>query len=166
MYVEVMTRTALLVVFGVAAVQKGRHRASFFTFVASLRALGLGSASSIAAYAVVAAEAVVTLSLVVPSTVDLGYVLALALLAVFVAGIARASRSGVPVACRCFGSGSAPLGVRHLIRNALLGGLAVLGLVADDGSLGAGAALAAIGGLAIALILIRWDDLTYLVVPS
>ncbi|SNS63110.1 hypothetical protein SAMN05421812_101188 [Asanoa hainanensis] len=162
MYVEVVTRTALLVVFGVAAVQKGRSQAAFLAFVSALRSFGLGGAARPVGYAVVAAETVAALLLAWPHTVTAGYLLALALLTVFMAGIVRASRSPTPVACRCFGFGGGPLGIRHLIRNAVLGGMAVVGLLADRGPVDAGAALAAIGGLFVALVVIRWDDLAYL----
>lgn len=56
---------------------------------------------------------------------------ALLLLSCFTVVLGRALRRGVEVHCACFGSaGGSPLSWIELARNALLGGLAVLGLAA------------------------------------
>jgi hypothetical protein len=89
------------------------------------------------------------------------------LLTVLSAGIALALRRGVRATCACFGATARPLGVRHLVRNALLitvvlAGITVRALTTAP-TAGIGGALVGLAGGAVgALILVRLDDLVEL----
>jgi hypothetical protein len=93
----------------------------------------------------------------------LGSVLCLAL----TLGLFLAVRRGSRQPCHCFGSSSEPLGYHHVARNALLLALASTGLACSvaAGGRSAGAAevtLAAIGGLAAAMLFIFFVDIAAL----
>jgi hypothetical protein len=111
--------------------------------------------------AVPAAELVLALLLVLRS--PFGGLVALALLALFSAVLARQLRQGATLACGCFGSaGREPISVAHLVRNMLLAVLALAALAAPDQpvmpSLPAviAATTAAVTGLvAVALVRVR-----------
>ncbi|MEU0483354.1 MauE/DoxX family redox-associated membrane protein, partial [Streptosporangium sp. NPDC006013] len=92
-------------VFVIALAGKVRGRAALDEFVASIVALGMfpRARSVVAAYALLGAEAVVTLALVLPYTLLLGFAAATALLIVLTAGISVALRRGRHTPCRCFG---------------------------------------------------------------
>jgi len=170
MYPQIAARVALAAVFLVASVQKGRGRAAFDEFVGMLRALGIRRPGPAVAVGVIAAEVVTAGLLAGPGTADAGLALSLLLLVAFMAGIAVATRRPVPVPCRCFGATGQPLGRRHLVRNAGLAVLAVVGLlaprlVADTALLTGGVILSVLGGLILALVFVRWDDVAYLVSP-
>jgi uncharacterized membrane protein YphA (DoxX/SURF4 family) len=165
--VELACRVMLAVVLGFAAASKLRGRRAFRDFVESLSALGVPARAPLA-HAVVAAEiSAIVLLVLVPSA---GFPLAMALVVGFTVVVARAIRSGVRVACRCFGASQTALGPAHLVRNLLLLLVAVAGTAAwlhgDGGPLAFDTAAAAcgagiIGGAAVA----RWDDLAALVWP-
>ncbi|WP_418955694.1 MauE/DoxX family redox-associated membrane protein [Streptomyces tritici] len=168
-YLGLAARLLLVLVFLAAVVGKTRRRPAFTGFAASLAALRLfprGLATPVAA-ATVGAEALTAVLLAVPATAAAGLGLAIAVLAAFVAGILAARRGGRLVPCHCFGATSAPLGLPHVIRNALLVAVAAVGLAALTAAPGAvhpgGLALAA-GTAAIgALMVVRMDDLLALV---
>ena len=99
-----------------------------------------------------------------------GLVLSALLLVVLTAGIAIEVRRGTTAGCACFGVVSHRLGTRHLVRNALLVVCVVAGLAAypmvRTQTVRPGEALVALaGGLVVALILIRLDDLVDLFAP-
>ncbi|MEV0386486.1 MauE/DoxX family redox-associated membrane protein [Nonomuraea sp. NPDC050643] len=176
-YLAVACRCLIAVVFGVSLIGKLRGRAAFAEFgratrrmlsaVPPWRAVSHATAARVA-YVVAGAEAFVAVSLVVPSTVvpeaaGAGLVVAAGLLIAFSAGIAMVLRAGVRTPCRCFGSSSAPVGRPHLVRNAVLLGAAITGLLAGPGNAGplhaAGVAIAATVAVVIAVLVIRLDDL-------
>jgi hypothetical protein len=164
-YLDIACRACLILVFVVAAFGKLRSRTEFRAFAESLRPLGADRAAG----AVAAAEIATIALLALPS--GWGYVAAVAMLATFVAGIARLVRSEQRVTCNCFGTGGRELGRPHLIRNCLLSLVAVAGLAADlltEIRLDSVpvAAIAAAGGAVISLIFIRWDDLSFLLSPG
>jgi hypothetical protein len=107
-----------------------------------------------------------------PRTVRPGAVVALALLTAFVLVIVRSMRRRSVTACACFGSGGAPLGPVHLVRNAVLGAAAVLVLAHGSGEgfgggVPAAGAVCAVGGALIATVLVaRLDDLVALLSPA
>ncbi|MBE1486638.1 MauE/DoxX family redox-associated membrane protein [Plantactinospora soyae] len=166
-YLEMACRVLLGVVFLVSAASKLRNRSAFDAFAVGLRDTGLVSAGNTRRIGVltVAAEVGVVLLLAVPATVPIGYLLAGALLAVFVGGIGLMMRRGVDATCPCFGVSTTRLGGRQVIRNAVLLAIAGTGLVAALAGTGvgsgewAGLLLAAVTGAVVALIVVRLDDI-------
>ena len=165
-------RAMLAVVMGAAAASKLRRR-DFVSFVEALRGFGVPEALAHVtraqlAGAIVALEAAAAVLLLVAPVA--GLALALGLVAAFTVALRSVVRSGRRVACRCFGASTAPVGVAHLVRNAVL--LAVIGTGVAATALAAGAVVAppaqlaaiALGVLAGAAVT-RWDDLAYLVAP-
>lgn len=132
-YLELTCRALLGAVFLVSGLTKVAGRGSFLAFARSARRLGsLPRAWTLpVARAVVAAELAVVCLLAIPETVaaDFGFGLAAGLLVVFSAAIAASLRRGEREPCRCFGPSDAPLGWRHVLRNAILAGVALLGLL-------------------------------------
>jgi len=95
---------------------------------AGFRALGLSRAPALARI-VPAVELLLAVALL--AAPRLGGAAALALLAAFSAVLVHALRRGVEVRCACFGqAGGPPLSFVDLVRNGLLGGLALLALPA------------------------------------
>lgn len=161
-YLDIAARSLLMLVFAVAVISKLRSASAFREFADSLSTLGARRFAG----AVVAAETATVVLLAIP--VGWGYLLVIALLTVFIAGIARAIRAGQPVACRCFGAGGRKLGPTHIVRNSLLVLIAAIGL--GSGLLTSGpldslalAGIAAAGGAVLSLLFIRWDDMVFLV---
>lgn len=117
-----------------------------------------------AARAVLAAEGASVLLLLTPWTVLPGLVLAAGLLGVFAAAAWSVRRRGIRATCRCFGRSDAPLGLRHVVRDALLGLAALAGLAGSG--LGApavpGLALGAGCGFLLALGAVYLDDIAML----
>lgn len=172
-YVIFAARVVLGCVFLVSTVSKLRGRAAFRAFRLSLRELSVLPRAWVtpAAALTAGAELCVVLLLLTGSTTVLGSALAVVLLAGFSAAIAISLRRGVRAPCRCFGRTSRPLGVPHLARNALLlvvAASAVAASLAAPAASGAaalhpaGAAVAAAAGLALALVVIVFDDIVEL----
>lgn len=152
-------------------------------FVASLRPLRLIPARLVRPVAAVVTviEVAVALGLgwaIVAELVELpgdravglvSLVLAGLLLAGLTAGIILALRRGADARCACFGVSEQPLGARHVIRNSVLFGAVLAGLVVHGVGAGspevAGLVLALAGGAVVALIVIRIDDLIELFAP-
>lgn len=173
LYLLTTCQVLLAGVFVLALASKVRGRADFAAFAASIRALGLfsGAGSAVAAYALVGAEAVVVLLLLLPSTVIAGLAAAGATLAAMTAGILAALRGGKRGTCRCFGASEAPLGRVHVVRNLLLitgaaTGLAAAFAGAESPAHPAGLALAAVVAAVGILIVVRLDDLVALFTTS
>jgi hypothetical protein len=123
-------------------------------------------------YAGVVAGGIVTVeaacALVVPVSAVVGLIGCLGVLTVFCGGIVAVLSRGVTASCACFGATGAPLGRQHLVRNGLLAGIALGGLVANselDPQPG-GVLSAAFAGLIGAALLISFDDLVELFLPS
>ena len=169
--VEVALRTLLAVVFGVAFISKVRSRAAYAEFTASLGDIRwLGGGRRQAASAVIPVlEAAVTLMLVVPAVVPLGFGVGVALLAGFTAVTAREVSKGHAIRCRCFGAGGGQIGPAQIARNVVLlalsiGGLALALAPVGHGGVGAAGLVIAIGlALVAGLAIVRWDDLASLV---
>jgi hypothetical protein len=175
-YLRLSAIAATLLVFAVAAWSKAYGRAARQAFAASLRPLRLVPDRYVGALAVAAIAAEFTVAAVlawallgalgtVPGTDPAGRVgltAAAALLVVLSAGIARALRRGTAATCACFGATARPLGRRHLVRNSLIGAIALAGLAAGAGDAHrglAGSVGALIAGAAAALTLMHLDDL-------
>ncbi|MEU8234557.1 MauE/DoxX family redox-associated membrane protein [Actinoplanes sp. NPDC048967] len=159
MSIHAVARTALFLVFAVAALAKLRRPAQFRD---SLRAMRLVPAALVAPVArlVIATEGAIAVSLVVPRTGRVGLVGAVAVLSVFTGTLVFVA-SRRRAACHCFGASRAPVGWWHVARGAALVALAALGAVAPAG--GPGATIAGAGaGLACAALAIHLDTLTEL----
>jgi hypothetical protein len=156
------------VVFSFSAVTKLRSRAAFDGFAQSVRALVPLPSGLVRPVAggVILAEVSIPLLLSVPETRPWGFGLAGLLLVAFTVVVARAVRGPADTPCRCFGSTRRPLSRRHLVRNAMLLFMAALGGAVAVGDSGlptvAGASLAAVGGLAVAIALVAYDDIVEL----
>lgn len=167
--VFVAARVLLGVVFAVSAASKVRpadHRA-FRRTVRDWTGGRLPAAPPAAALVVLEAAVPVLLALR-PAA---GLALAVVLLAGFTAAILGRLRQGDAGACRCFGSTDVPVSSVHVVRNAVLLAVALVGLLTGPGAAAAsrwdGSTLAA-GGLALVLgvLVVRLDDLVALLAPS
>ncbi|GIH67168.1 MauE/DoxX family redox-associated membrane protein [Microbispora siamensis] len=119
-YVSLSLRLALAGVLLVSAVGKARDRDAFVAAVRRIgRVRGRGSSAAVAAL-VAAGELTAALTLPWPATAPFGLGLAGALLVAFTVALAVAVRAGTGGPCACFGPSSAPVGARHLVRNAVL----------------------------------------------
>jgi uncharacterized membrane protein YphA (DoxX/SURF4 family) len=165
-YLAVACRCLIGVVFVVSAFGKVRSRQAFREFVTSTAALVPRRGRALSPV-VVAAELAVPVLLAVPVTVRTGFGLAAVLLAAFAVAIAAAVRRGVRTSCRCFGASTAPLGTRHVVRNAGLFAVAAVGALLGPGRPAelAGVAIAAIAAVVLAALVTRLDDLVELFAP-
>ena len=156
--------------FAVSAFTKLRSRADFAEFASSLVRLRLASRRRARALAVVvaAAEALAALLVVPPGLFrTLGLALAVMLLIPLTTVVVRAVVTRQDVACRCFGASEAPLGRAHIVRNAVLLGVAAPGL---GGALAGGTAtphwapliIAVVAGVVTAVPLMRIEDVLFL----
>lgn len=175
----------IVVVFGASAVTKLRGRRFYRGYVDGLaesslvagRALAATAAVLAGSEALVAVAAVAAASYLVgappaPGSLASGALAAAAVLTgVLTAGVALVLRRGTQARCACFGSSaSRPLGRPHLVRNAALLVIAIVGLAASvvsttDSSVGAGL-VAAAGGAVVGLLAIHLDDLVDLFAAS
>jgi hypothetical protein len=171
-YMAVMCRTCIGVVFLVAAFAKLVGPGGFRALVSSLRQMRVLPDRLVrpTAIAVIAAEAVIPLALATPlvATAVGGFGLTVMLLTAFGVAILISIRRGTRTPCRCFGTSTVPLSSRHLVRNALLGAVAVLGVVASTAggqADPAGLAVAAFAGLVIGSLVTVMDDIIELFRP-
>ncbi|GIF38829.1 MauE/DoxX family redox-associated membrane protein [Actinoplanes xinjiangensis] len=159
-------RVLIGLVFAVSVFTKLRSRGAFAAFrssVTDMRLLPESLAGPVAA-AVVAAELAIPVLLLVPGATAAGFVVAVLLLAVFSAGIARVLAAGTAASCRCFGVSAAPFGRHHLYRNGVLAVIAAAGLTAAIRAPGIGtdpgaAAITAGAAAVAALVVIMLDDI-------
>ena len=164
-YLTVASQALLTAVFGWAAVTKLR---AFASFRQSVQRLGLvpDRYAGVVAGGIVAVES--GCALVVPLSAGVGLIGCLGVLTLFCLGIVVLLVRGVSASCACFGATGAPLGRRHLVRNGLLAGIALGGLVADSdlGRHPGGVLDAVFAGLIGAALLVAFDDLVELLTPS
>ncbi len=163
---DVGCRAALAVVFVLALASKIRGRGSFEELVRALAGFGFPAplVNAPTAALVILCEALAAASLIAWPAV--GYLAAAALLVGFTGGIASVLARGATVHCRCFGATDTPVGVAHLVRNAMLLGLAAAGGCARLFELSASppamlAVVAAAGALA-GFLVSRLDDLLFI----
>lgn len=150
------------VVFAISAIGKLGTSAVRGAFLRSVRDMGVLPAGAVGpvARAVSILEAAAGGLLVVPATAVLGCVLALTLLAAFTTGIAIVVRRGTAASCLCFGTSERPYSARHLVRNALLGLVAIAGGLLSGAPVDLPATLVAIAAGAIgALIVVTLDEM-------
>lgn len=163
-------RCVLGLVFAVSAMSKVRSRAawrSLGTWLAGmpfrpLRLKGMPLALVLAEAAVVALVAAAPLA---------GLISGAALALTLTVGLYLVVRSGSRQPCLCFGTSSEPVGSQHVQRNGVLLALAVAGSVCAGTATGhppgpAESILAAIAGLATALLVIFFGDISALFTPG
>lgn len=169
-YFAITTGYLVCCVLAVSGFSKIHDRSAFVRFRASLRSFRLvpGNLLTPVAVAVVAIELAVPVLVALPiGTRRAGLGLGAALMAALTAAVWSVVARRISTPCRCFGSSTAPLSRRHIVRNALLALAASVGLLAPSGSTHpAGAVLAAGVGLILALVMIRLDDLIDLFTSS
>ncbi|MFD8001131.1 MauE/DoxX family redox-associated membrane protein [Streptomyces mirabilis] len=168
---EIAARSLMGTVFLISSLSKTRSRESYQDFansLAQMRVVPL-ALEGLATRAVVIAEFAVWALLAVPTAQAgrLGQILAAGLLAAFTVGISQTVRRRSPVACRCFGDSGTSVGVRHIVRNALLAAVALSCLlVPAPGSASAGKAMvAALVGLVTGLVTTALDEIFTLFRP-
>jgi hypothetical protein len=169
--ISLACRVLIGTVFTVSVVTKVRGRAAWRSFSSWLAGLPLRALRPTwAPAALTGAEAAVVVLVAIPATAPAGLVGAAVLSLGLTLGLAAAVHRGARQPCHCFGLSSEPLSGRHVIRNALLLTLAVTGSVSAiiTGPAAAGpveGGLAAIGGLAAALLIIFSGDVAALLRP-
>jgi hypothetical protein len=164
-YLAVAAQAALVVVFVISAASKVRDRRHYREFAASLRPLLPGAVRNSVPAILVAAEITCPVLLLVPPATPLGFVLAAALLAAFTAGTGWVLATGRSATCRCFGVTAQRISPVHLVRNLLL--LAVAAAGAGIGPVVPHGVLpAVVAGVAVALLMIRLDDVADLFGPA
>jgi Methylamine utilisation protein MauE len=169
--ISLACRVLIGTVFTVSVVTKVRGRPAWRSFSSWLTGLPLPALQPTWAPAVLtAAEAAVVVLVAIAATATAGLVAAAVLSLGLTLGLAAAVNRGARQPCHCFGLSSEPLSGQHVIRNTLLLTLAVTGSVAAITSGPAAAnpvegGLAAIGGLAAALLIIFSGDVTALLRP-
>jgi methylamine utilization protein MauE len=161
--IEISCRCLLAIVFACSAGAKLRGGGSFRAFRDWLGDLPVPGAAHHAgglAAALASAEVLIVLLLVLPWTVRPGFALAGATLLVFIAGTRLAITRGTNAACNCFGARGAPLGWRHVVRDAVLLAVAVLGAVASDahGARVAGVAVSVATAAFLSVLIVFLDD--------
>lgn len=169
-YVVCFSRCALLVVFGAAVVGKVHSRLAWSAFVAATgRLLDVRRTRGMWAAAVVLFEGSTVGCLALDSTAYAGLILSLVGLSIFLLVVVRGVCRGVQTDCNCFGANGTNLGWAHVWRNAVLVGIAAIGVgVATaagepSGFVGAAYATPIVVALISAALLVMWDDMTYLV---
>jgi hypothetical protein len=160
-YLAVAVRVLTGLVFLVAIVSKAR---SWRAFEDSVRDMSLARPRAVARV-VVAMECLVVVAVAVPVglVAVAGLAIAAGLNAAFIVGIRRVIRRGVAVDCRCFGGSGGHLGNTHVVRDAVLAGIALIGAIAQlaAGAPGhpAGWLVAGFAGAAGALVAIVSEDI-------
>jgi hypothetical protein len=152
-------------VLGTAAVLKLRRH---HDFASSMVALGVvrPRLSGPAATVVIAAETLTTIACLTPPYRAYGLAAAVVLLSAFAVVAERAARRP-PVPCRCFGSGTVPLGRRHVARNLVLVALFLAALAAaltaPASAAWPSASLCMLGAVVTTALVVRADDLVDLI---
>ncbi len=168
--VSLACRFTVGTVFAASFITKVRGRAAWLSFQSWLGRLPLPyvrlRGTSVA---VAAAEAVAVVLVIIPATATAGLAVATVLSATLTAGLYMSLIRGSREPCHCFGSSSDPLSWQHVARNVLLLTVALAGTVCSLASSAANpaqaAAMAALGGIALALCLMFFTDIMALFRP-
>ncbi|MFD0151339.1 MauE/DoxX family redox-associated membrane protein [Streptomyces sp. NPDC055721] len=158
-----------LLVSGIGKIRAPRDSRVMVEEVLGRTAPGLRRYAPIGAGALIGAELATAIALIpgLPSRA-FGFAAALLLFAVFTGVAVHSARSRTKIVCACFGRAASPLGVRHVVRNALLTAMAAGGLAlafttdAGTGEL-AGLALAAAFSLVFTVVIAFLDDIASLI---
>ncbi|MFD8917187.1 MauE/DoxX family redox-associated membrane protein [Streptomyces sp. NPDC059569] len=119
------SKLSLISLFGVSAAMKVRDLAPLVSHLTLTMPLS-NRFAHILALATVAIESLAVVSLLFLPL--LGFIVSLVLLVCFTVHLSRVLASGVATSCACAGSSESPVSVIHLIRNAILIGVAVAGI--------------------------------------
>ncbi|MFF0743671.1 MauE/DoxX family redox-associated membrane protein [Streptomyces sp. NPDC004111] len=166
-HVMLACRVLIGCVFVASAASKLLSAASFRSFVTATRDMAVPAALAPAvAVGVVAGECASVLLLVLWPGGVAGLIVAGVLLVGFTAGIAGVLLRGKDQSCNCFGSTTAPIGPRHVVRNAALLAVVAAGLLsrtAGPGQTHVAGVLAAVAvGLIGAVLVLSTDNLAEL----
>ena len=171
-YLAIGLRCLIGAVFLASFCGKVAGRARMESFHASVRDLRVLPAALHlpVSFAVVAGEFVVCGTLAVPDrrVNAVGLALGAGLLVAFAAAVGVALRRGNRTSCGCFGPSTTPLGVRHIVRNAVLAVAAIAGAATLTGSgpvQSSGAVVAVLTGLLIGGLVAVLDDILDLFQP-
>lgn len=161
--VEVFSRCLLAMVFACSAGAKLRSGAAFRAFrdwLGDLPVPGAARQAGALAATMAAAETLIVVLVVLPWTGPAGFALAGATLAVFIAGTGLAISRGTNAACNCFGTRGARLSRRHVVRDAVLLAVAVVGAVGTHahGARPAGVAVSVAAAAFLAVLIVFLDD--------
>lgn len=163
----------LAVVLGAAVAGKLRSPAGLHGLVRALGDIDLipHKLSMPAAVGLVGLEAIGAVLLVIPSAGPVGLLVAAAVMILLTFGVSAIVLTRRSVLCNCFGAGGSIIGLRHIVRNALLSLLAVAAVGADDISHawtgdGGPALLAVVAGVALGACIVAWDDVAFVLVGS
>jgi hypothetical protein len=169
-YISIVARALLAVVFLVSAASKGATPKRFRVFADWVGALPLPwtSRSVPIAAGVVACEAAIVPLLIVPVTVRFGFALAAILLVAFIWSAVVILHRDHRTTCMCFGKSTSAMGWRHVVRDLILLFAALVGIPSSTDPLPAPAGLgvAILGAVALAVVVITWDDIAYLLSGS
>jgi hypothetical protein len=170
-YVGLGCRCAVAVVFVVSLYGKLRGRVAFQAFVTWLARLPVPLVRRqprATAGVMATAEALIVVLVALPWTARAGLALAAVVLGVFAAGTWLAVARGTHAPCQCFGVSAAPLGPRHVVRDASLAVMALAGAAAaDSGGVHPGGVAVSLGaGLVVAGFVVFLDDLAALFARS
>jgi hypothetical protein len=158
----------LVIVLVIAAVGKLRSRASRVEVATLAQFVGMPRRwVTLAPSALIVVEIGFAVLLAYPPTSGWGAIAATLLMAVLTVGAERARRAPEPPACRCFGGAAEPIGLRHVVRNAVLTGIAavtaVLTFVPAGPPLTANPMVAAVvSGVLLATVVVHLDTLLFL----
>jgi hypothetical protein len=168
-YLEAGIRCLVGVVFLASSLSKLAGTNAYRAFTASVGELRLLPArvTPVVAVTVVVAELAIWLLLAAPVPVAAvaGFMVAAGLLAAFAIGIALSLTKGVRAPCRCFGTSTTPLGLGHVVRNAVLAVISLGGAVIAP--LGGpvrpgGFVVAVLAGLFLGVLIMSFDDIVAL----
>jgi hypothetical protein len=163
-YVALSCRCLIGLVFLISFATKVRPSA-FRAFAESLRIMSVLPAPLVrtAAATVACAELAVAALLVWPASAQTGALLAALLLAAFSVAIVVSLTRNANATCRCFGAGGGRLGVRHVVRNALLFASCLVVAFGGTGPVDPVVVVAAAGaGVAAALMVLGMDPVVEL----
>ncbi|MFB7271687.1 MauE/DoxX family redox-associated membrane protein [Streptomyces sp. NPDC056244] len=119
------SKLSLISLFGVSAAMKARDLTPLVTHITLTMPLSNRPARMLA-LATVAAESLAVVALFVFPL--LGFIVSLVLLACFTVHLSRVVASGVATSCACAGSSESTVSAVHVVRNAILIGVALAGI--------------------------------------
>lgn len=168
--VSLACRFTVGTVFAASFITKVRGRAAWLSFQSWLGRLPLPyvrlRGTSVA---VAVTEAVAVVLVIIPATATAGLAVGTVLSATLTAGLYLSLIRGSKEPCHCFGSSLDPLSWQHVARNVLLLTVALAGTICSIAKPAANpaqaVAMAAFGGLALALCIIFFTDITALLRP-
>jgi hypothetical protein len=134
----IFSQTLILATFIASALSKARDPSGFAHTVERFRLLPPNQAGTVARVLLGAEVLVVVLlatGFAVQGAVTAGLVVALGLLIAYTAGLAAVRARGLAVACNCFGTSSRSVSWYDVVRNLLLVGVCVAGLLVAPVSL-------------------------------